>query len=312
MASVVWSEWTQTEWVQDLLAPPLAFLHQDLLPGVTGVWLKMQVPPYPMYQLAIQTCVSDVVQSTQSTTHLMYLTLRPFILLLGMILQLVGTILHILFQHLLEHGWKSLQKGAMQAKAGAVWFYIFQRSLTRKEVLAEVGLVVLGILGYYLRKWLKRQTYVARANKWYQQRKRKVTKVRNLSIVLYSGRVVVMLCCCWSGRNAMVILPFLLLPNKFENTVGRWSPTPARTSPLSQISCYLCFASAGTTEFSKTEKFHVSVILHQSLAIENPRQNESMIFVEILLTTTSFDCNSHQHNRPTPTQSIEWPSSPYF
>jgi hypothetical protein len=198
MASGVWSEWAQT-----LLAPPLAFLQQDLVPGVLDVWLKMQVPSYPLYQEAVQTCVSDAIQSTQSTTNLLYLTLRPVILLLGMALQLLGTILHILFQHLLEHGWHSLQKGAMQGKAAIVWFYIFQKSLSRKEVLGEVGLVIVGILGYYLRKWLKRQTYVARANKWYQQRKRKVTQVSNSSIVFWNDVEA-------AGTNAMVLFLFSL------------------------------------------------------------------------------------------------------
>jgi hypothetical protein len=184
MTSIVWSEWTpQTEWVQELLAPPLAFLQQDLVPGAIEVWEKLQVPPYPIYQQAVHSCVSDVMQSTQSTTHLLYLTLRPVLLLLWMCLQVMGTIMHILFQHLLEHGWISLQKGAMQAKAGIVWFCVFQQSLSRKEVLGEVGLVILSILGYYLRKWFQRQTYVARANRWYQQRKRKVTQVSNAFIL---------------------------------------------------------------------------------------------------------------------------------
>jgi hypothetical protein len=134
-----------------------------------------------------------------------------------MLLQLLGKILHVLFQHLLEHGWISLQKGAMQAKAGIVWFYVFQQSLSRKEVLGEVGLVILCILGYYLRKWFQRQTYVARANRWYQQRKRKVTQVSKL---LYSGRLVVYVVGA-AGTRRHGHLPFSVAEHRWSKNSRR-------------------------------------------------------------------------------------------
>jgi hypothetical protein len=172
--------WTtaSTGMIQEFVEPHFLWFQEEIIPHFDDLWARMDVPTFEIYSTALTKCTSDIAQSSQSTFRLLYLTGRPIAVFLYILLQLFGQLCHILFQHLLAHGWTSVQKGAMQAKAGIAWFYVFQRSLSRKEILGEVALCALLVVGYYLRKWLNRQTYVSRATKWYKQRKQKVIQVR--------------------------------------------------------------------------------------------------------------------------------------
>eukprot|EP00980_Cylindrotheca_fusiformis_P031429 scaffold26363_cov113-Cylindrotheca_fusiformis.AAC.3 len=153
------------ELLNEFVAPHYAWIEQNFAP----LWSRLDFPGREEYSDAFQACSTDLVKASQSTGRFLFLTFRP-------IFQLLFIVLRSLFKVLLEKGWISLQKGAMQAKAGIIWFYIFQRSLTKKEVVGEIGIVSFCIAGYYLRKWLKRQTYWARAMRWVANKKKIMKK----------------------------------------------------------------------------------------------------------------------------------------
>ena len=170
----------QVERIQEFIAPHSDWFQNEVLPPIVHLWERLDVPAWPIYRDAATACGKDLIQSSQSTGKLLFLTFRPIAILSWILFQFLLDVGKVLFRLLLEQGWISLKKGALQVKAASIWFYHFQRSLSRTEVLAEVGVIVACILLYHLRKWLKRQTYVARATKWCREKKRRVVQVRKI------------------------------------------------------------------------------------------------------------------------------------
>ena len=166
------------EWVNEIVAPHYVWFENEFLPPVIMLWERLNVPSWDVYKVALTECFSDAMQASQSTWKLFYLTIRPFAILLWVFFEFMLGIGRIFFRLLLEKGWISLQKGTRQAKTGIIWFYHFQRSLSRTQLLGEAGIIAACILIYYLRKWLKRQTYVARATEWCKKQKKKLLQVR--------------------------------------------------------------------------------------------------------------------------------------
>jgi hypothetical protein len=173
------------EKIQEFVAPHYDWFQGEVVPPVVEFWHRLDVPAWDIYREAAHTCGKDFMQSSQSTWKLLYLTFRPIAILSWILFQVLLGIGNIIFRLLLEKGWLSLRNGALQVKAGSIWFYQFQRSLSRTEVLGELGVIGLGVLFYYLRQWLKRQTYVTRATKWCHQKKRHVIKVRVFPLFLF-------------------------------------------------------------------------------------------------------------------------------
>ncbi len=140
------------------------------MPPVTEFWLRLQVPEYSVYKDAVQHFVHDSYQALRSTYTLLFLTFRPIIILLAIII-------NFLWKNLLEHGSKSIQKGLHQLKYALGEFYKFQLSLTKTELLGE--LFILGVLVglYYFHKWLKQQTYWSRFVSWSRQKKHNIVQV---------------------------------------------------------------------------------------------------------------------------------------
>lgn len=155
----------------EIIAPYFAWVDKDNFPYVVRVYGQLDIPMWDDYSDAFRQSSADMIQAFQSSFKFLDLTFRPF-------LQLIFIVLSALFELLLKQGLISLQKGATQAKAGTIWFYKFQRSLTKEQLLGETGIVGCAFAIYFLRKWLKRQTYWARATKWISNQTDTVKKVR--------------------------------------------------------------------------------------------------------------------------------------
>ncbi|KAG7337905.1 hypothetical protein IV203_022435 [Nitzschia inconspicua] len=156
--------------VRDFVANQYAWFSESVWPPVVELWERLDVPEYGLYKDAVQTCVRDSWEASQSTFTVIQLTFRPILILLWIILK-------FLWRNLLEHGGKSLQKGARQLKVALVAFYKFQLSLTPTEVLGEVAILGFFVGLYYFQKWLRRQTYWSRTVRWYRDKKAKCVQV---------------------------------------------------------------------------------------------------------------------------------------
>lgn len=154
----------------DLVKSYYTRFADDVLPPIIELWTRLEVPEWSTYRDALVACGRDVWYATQSSYRLIVLTFRPLLILTWIVGQ-------FLFRNLLDHGARSVQKGAIQVKVASIWFYRFQRSLSWTEVLGEVTIIFICIAAYYFRKWLKRQTYWARAVRWYKGKKEQVVQV---------------------------------------------------------------------------------------------------------------------------------------
>lgn len=155
----------------EMIAPYFVWVNKENFPYVVNVYGQLDIPFWDDYTESFHHCASDLIKAFQSSSTFLVLTFRP-------LLQLLFIILRGLFELLLKNGLISLQKGSKQVKTGMIWFYNFQRSLSKEQVLGEIGIVVCIMGIYYLRKWLKRQTYWARATKCVSNQKKKIKKVR--------------------------------------------------------------------------------------------------------------------------------------
>ena len=182
---------TATTWMEDWIVPQYQYFQSEIaprlgqaIPQLGDVYERMDVPAWEMYSVALKQCGSDVAVATQSTFNVAYMTMKPFAILIWIIGEFLFHVLHILSKLLLSQGLVSLQKGLMQAKAGIIWLYLFQRSLSKEEVLGEIAIGAILVALYYFRKWLKRQTYYERATRWYRQKKRTVFQVSFFNVLL--------------------------------------------------------------------------------------------------------------------------------
>lgn len=155
----------------------LNFWDETLLPAAAAVWSRLEVPSWETYQPALQACASNIWKAGQSSAHLSYLTFRPLSIIFLMILEILSSAARVLFRVLLSQGWFHLKRGLLQLKVAAIWFYRFQISLSRTELLGEVALVGAAVGAYYFYDWIRRQTYWRRFTRWYSTKKRKTIQV---------------------------------------------------------------------------------------------------------------------------------------
>jgi hypothetical protein len=155
------------------------YLSNDILPLSKELWYRLDVPEYNIYQNAFKECAFDFIKSFQSSYNLWYLTLKPFAILGWIVIQNLYTLM-------LEHGGRSIQKTAIQAKHAMIWLYHFQLSLTKTEILGEIGIIFLCIGLYFLRRWLKQQTYWKRITGWTKVKKNRFIKVCHICIIICS------------------------------------------------------------------------------------------------------------------------------
>ena len=173
-------------WVEDTVGPHYAWFQSDVVPQMEkvvpelmNVWDQMDVPAWDVYSVAMKNWGADIVNVSQSTGQLAWLTFKPIFVLLSILGQLLFRVANLLFQLLLAKAFVSLQHTLMQAKAAIIWLYFFQVSLSKEEIMVEIAICGSMVLLYYFRQWLRRQTYYARATRWYRRKKRAVFSVSN-------------------------------------------------------------------------------------------------------------------------------------
>eukprot|EP00934_Nitzschia_sp_Nitz4_P001131 Nitzschia sp. Nitz4//scaffold139_size61406//8450//11155//NITZ4_006447-RA/size61406-snap-gene-0.8-mRNA-1//-1//CDS//3329535813//1131//frame0 len=176
----------------DVWSPYMEYMQQEVIPGMVTVWHRLDVPPWSVYQPALQAFGEDLWKLSQSGSQLAYLTGKPIAILCYLILQVLGEVGKVLFRILLEQGWIQLKAGWVQVRMGAIWFYRFQSQLTPTEWLGE-AVIVGGLVGlYYLYRWIRLQSYWTRMmDEYYRQRGRAfegasrfVQQVARVSILL--------------------------------------------------------------------------------------------------------------------------------
>lgn len=196
MTSAVFEYWRREIWVSAI-----------------SVWDRLDIPSWDKYRPALQEFTADVWKASQSTAQLSVLTLRPIAILCWMIFEAVWQVAQLLFRVLLSQGWIQLKKGLIQLQAAARWFYHFQLSLSRTEILGEVALLGMSVAIFYLYKWIRRQAYWQRFMKWYNDKKLRATEVRQrLAVLLLCVSIFLLPCSTpsqqghgWSGYSGHTV-----------------------------------------------------------------------------------------------------------
>lgn len=148
---------------------PTSTLDMDAIRTVLlDGWEYLQVPTLEEYSLVWKNSLYYGFLALQHLTLLLYLSIRPIV---------NGSygILRFLWNHLV---WKFLEKSVKQLGVLLQQFWKFQRSLSPKQVALELIIVIVFVLLYLLRRYIQKQAYVQRIQRWYKGKMRKITKVR--------------------------------------------------------------------------------------------------------------------------------------
>lgn len=173
--------------LDDTLAQYSTYWKEEVWPFAMEVWYKLDVPSWEVYRPALQFFVEDLWRIGQSASHLAYLTGKPFVILLGMLLHVAWEVGKVVFDVLLEQGWVQLQQGWVQLKVTAIWFVQFQSKLSTTELLGEVAIVGLIVGLFYLCRWIRQQSYWSRCVQWYTKKKERAMEV-SLARLQQTGR----------------------------------------------------------------------------------------------------------------------------
>jgi hypothetical protein len=137
----------------------------------------LDLSPASVYTTSCTTAWHDVRAAFRSTGYLGYLTFRPLVLILWLLLRYLWKVLQFLGRHLFHHAYVSAGKGWIQLKWGSKEFYKWQSSLSRAAVLIEISVVAALIGCYLLRRYIQRKKYVQRTTSWYRRKKHAVNGV---------------------------------------------------------------------------------------------------------------------------------------
>jgi len=166
------------------------------------IWLPLQVPSADVWQNALQRAFIDAREAALSLGHFGFITFRPVVLLLYMALHYVS---RIVWKYVIVQGIS--QQGVQYVTAAGRRVYQFQRSLTKEQVLMEVGFLI-GLLSLYqLHKFLRRKAYFRRAQAWARRKWdgiRRSYKRSKDSLSMVSTSVVLLLCFCLSDMMRMM------------------------------------------------------------------------------------------------------------
>jgi hypothetical protein len=168
-------------------------------------WAPLHVPDWTAWQEAFKHAAADSHQAAVSLASFFFLSLRPFVLLVYLVMHGVA---HVVWKYVLVQGIS--QQGVQYLTTAAKIFYRHQRSLSERQVAVEVGVVSGAILMYQISKVLYRQAYFRRFTAF-------VSRQKNLAVRSYWGsrRAVVQVShfCCKFPHLVVRFRRFRFFPN---------------------------------------------------------------------------------------------------
>ena len=224
--------------------------HLDLLRQRARDLLEHLDPPSRAeLASAAAAALRDVRAATASSWHLLFITLRPVILLLGVLGGHLAAVLRVIGRHSVAHGWVAAREGWWQLRTGTIWFVRFQRDLPASAKYAEAGATAAALALWLLRRHVRKNRYVEKAAAWYRdKRRRAVRKYRRgvervaktssllallLPHLLYLALVV--------GAKRMLpsVVTYLATRTYLCTVLGFWHPLYATLSALRRLAPHL-------------------------------------------------------------------------
>lgn len=128
------------------------------------------------YLAATKAAIRDARAASASSWNLAYITLRPAVILLGILGHHLSVFLRIIAEHSVYHGWIAAREGLYQIRAATVWFVRFQRDLPASAKYAEFGAVAAAGTLWLLRRHVRKHRYAERIAAWHADKKRRALR----------------------------------------------------------------------------------------------------------------------------------------
>lgn len=133
------------------------------------VWVPLHVPAFGVWKDALQVAASDLHQAASSVFTFLFITLRPLVLLLYMVIEYI---IRFIWKYVIVQGFS--QQGVQYLVAGVKALYRHQRSLTREQLAIEVFVIAGAVLLYQIRRFLQRQTYIQRSTAYVRKQAKRL------------------------------------------------------------------------------------------------------------------------------------------
>jgi hypothetical protein len=162
--------------------------------SLTQISSSLGLISYDDWSKAMAVAVLDAYRAGRSACQFWFLTLRPILLLVYVVIRQLGIVIYdyILVQGLYRHGLHHLH-------AVGRFYWSWQTSLTRQQLYYEAGGLVSLLFAGLLYRFLLRQTYTKRIQLWYSLQQTKLQRVyaRHRDRVVQVSRDVS--CCCFAS-----------------------------------------------------------------------------------------------------------------
>jgi len=157
----MWELWTPEQ---------VEAFHQAMNTAYEQIWLPMRVPASSAWKEALRHALVDSQQAWGSVFHFWFLTLRPLVILIGIVAHRVGL---WFWKTVIVQGMS--QQGVQIVKKFAIRFYEYERTLTKRELAVQAVALVSVVAIYRIRQFWMRQAYFKRLAKWYAGQKKRLS-----------------------------------------------------------------------------------------------------------------------------------------
>lgn len=207
----------------------------------------------------------DARAAGASSWNLAYITLRPAVILLGIVGHYLAVFLRILAGHTVAHGWIAAREGFFQIRAATFWFVRFQRDLPTSAKYSEFGVATALAILWLLRRHVRKQRYAERIAAWHSEKKRRaLRRYQNFVDRVAKTSSFLALLLPHLMYAALVLLTKELMPGVVTyfatrtymcSIISFWYPVYATISLLGRLSPHLReYKNAEASKANKSEK----------------------------------------------------------
>ena len=161
------------------LSTILTTIHTQIIESTSTIQTKFQIPTWNIYLSTFQSAKSDTIRAIQSCFTLFIITFQPLLILIKIMGMFGMHYIQIFYKRIIQDKiWKWIRGTFLQQFLFVVKMIANkQMSLSNQEILIEIGIVLVLIGTYMLRRWISKKGYVGKMKRWYRRKKRLVYDV---------------------------------------------------------------------------------------------------------------------------------------
>jgi len=202
-----------------------------------------EIPAINELTTSFQVAWRDCSLAFSSTSRFLFITFRPLFILIALLSRYVYIVVEIIARHTVHHAYMMTKESLYQCKIGLIEFGKFQKSLSVFWICIELGFCALLLLGYLLRRFIKKRRYVERLRAWYATKKRNAQKKYNdlvrqisktsMTLALLLPHILFVVTCILAECFVPSILRLLSNKTYATDLISLWHPVYKTVSLLS-------------------------------------------------------------------------------